>query len=508
MKEFAKHIFISYSHVDNKPLSPDQQGWITRFHQTFQTFLDTRLGRDAAIWRDDKLSGNDVFEDEIVNQFKDVALLISILSPRYIYSEWCTREAREFCQQAEQSGGLVVQNKSRVLKVVKTPFPQIESDCLPDVFNTVLGYDFYTLEDGKPLELDPEYGDRFKQDYNRKIALLAFDAAALIGMLESQSGNLDQNPATPDSPKATIYVAECSGDRREARDKLIADLKLNGYAVVPSHPLPLDDEITYRSTASSLLSSACLSIHLVGATPGATPDGRSQISIGPLQNDLAVQASRATPLKRIVWLPSGTTSANQQQQAFIEALHQDAKVQAGAALSTGGLEELKSTVYRALKTFQSDIGPKDIPTLSSEDNVQKKIYFVCDQQDRKPSVQVRRWLKEQGVEILLPMFAGDAASVRETNEAHLAACDLVLVHYGAGDEAWKAAIDSDHRKIRAYRGSKPLPPRFTYLAEPYTAHKQDMLDMDEPYLIDCMAGFQGGSMAEFLLTIANAGESS
>ena len=125
MKEFAKHIFISYSHVDNKPLSPDQQGWITRFHQTFQTFLDTRLGRDAAIWRDDKLSGNDVFEDEIVNQFKDVALLISILSPRYIYSEWCTREAREFCQQAEQSGGLVVQNKSRVLKVVKTPFPQI-----------------------------------------------------------------------------------------------------------------------------------------------------------------------------------------------------------------------------------------------------------------------------------------------------------------------------------------------------------------------------------------------
>jgi len=94
MKEFAKHIFISYSHVDNKPLSPDQQGWITRFHQTFQNFLDTRLGRDAAIWRDDKLSGNDVFEDEIVNQFKDVALLISILSPRYIYSEWCTREAR------------------------------------------------------------------------------------------------------------------------------------------------------------------------------------------------------------------------------------------------------------------------------------------------------------------------------------------------------------------------------------------------------------------------------
>jgi len=401
-----------------------------------------------------------------------------------------------------------VQNKSRVLKVIKTPLPQAESDCLPDVFNTVLGYDFYTLEDGKPLELDPEYGDRFKQDYNRKIALLAFDAAVLIGMLESQSGNIDLQPAIHDPPKATIYVAECSGDRREAREKLVVDLKLNGYAVVPSHPLPLDDETTYRSNASSLLSSACLSIHMVGATPGATPDGPSQISIGPLQNDLAVQASEAKPLKRIVWLPSGTTSANQQQQAFIEALHQDAQVQAGAALVTGGLEELKSTVYRSLKAFQSELGLQDIPNLSSEGDGLKKIYFVCDQLDRKPSVPVRKWLKDQSVEILLPLFAGDATSVRETNEAHLAACDLVLIYYGAGDEAWKAAIDSDHRKIRAYRGSKPLPPRFTYLAEPYTEHKQDLLDMDEPYLIDCIASFKEASMAEFLLTLANGRESS
>jgi hypothetical protein len=65
-KKFAKQIFISYSHIDNQPLSPEQQGWITRFHRTFQGLLNMRLGRDAAIWRDDKLSGNDVFADEIV----------------------------------------------------------------------------------------------------------------------------------------------------------------------------------------------------------------------------------------------------------------------------------------------------------------------------------------------------------------------------------------------------------------------------------------------------------
>jgi hypothetical protein len=174
MKTFSKQIFISYSHIDNKPLSPDQQGWITRFHQTLQGLLNMRLGTDAAIWRDDKLSGNDVYADEIVKQFKDVALLISILTPRYIHSEWCSREAKDFCQQAEQNGGLVVQNKSRVLKVVKTPLPADALNCLPDVFKSVLGYDFYTLEEGKPLELDPEYGEKFKQDLKTTTERLLF----------------------------------------------------------------------------------------------------------------------------------------------------------------------------------------------------------------------------------------------------------------------------------------------------------------------------------------------
>jgi len=305
MNKFAKQIFISYSHIDNQPLSPEQQGWITRFHQTLQGLLNMRLGRDAAIWRDDKLSGNDVFADEIVQQFKDVALLISVLTPRYIKSEWCTREARLFCQEAEKNGGLVVENKSRLLKVVKTPFDTLDS--LPDAFKSVLGYDFYALEEGKPLELDPEYGDKFKQDYNRKVALLAYDAAALIDTLEAAGPSPQKDATVSESEKATIYLAECSADRRETREKLIVDLKLNGYAVVPEKPLPLDDEAAYREEAAALLEASSLSVHLVGATPGATPDGPSQKSIGLLQNELAAQASKKGFLKRVIWLPTNTS---------------------------------------------------------------------------------------------------------------------------------------------------------------------------------------------------------
>ena len=101
MVKYEKHLFISYAHIDDRPLTPGQQGWISRFHATLEALLSMRLGRAAKIWRDDKLQGNDVFGDEIVAQFSQSAVLVSVVTSRYLNSEWCTREAREFCAVAQ-----------------------------------------------------------------------------------------------------------------------------------------------------------------------------------------------------------------------------------------------------------------------------------------------------------------------------------------------------------------------------------------------------------------------
>ena len=88
------------------------------------------MGQDVKIWRD-RSSRADVFSDEIVAQFKQSAGFLSVVKPRYLNSEWCTREAHEFCQTAERTGGLVVGNKSRLFKVIKTPVDDKEYDALP-----------------------------------------------------------------------------------------------------------------------------------------------------------------------------------------------------------------------------------------------------------------------------------------------------------------------------------------------------------------------------------------
>ena len=184
---FEKQVFISYAHIDNEPLSEKQIGWITRFHVSLSAMLSMRIGRKAEIWRDNKLSGNDIFADEILQQFPKTALLISVVTPRYVESEWCTREAWEFCKTAEVTGGIVVDNKSRVLKVVKIPGG--DETPLPEPMKLALGYPFYVFDDQQtPLELDPAYGEEFTQKYNLKMAKLAFDIAQLIKKMESLIG--------------------------------------------------------------------------------------------------------------------------------------------------------------------------------------------------------------------------------------------------------------------------------------------------------------------------------
>lgn len=496
MPHFEKHLFISYAHIDNEPLTPEQKGWISRFHASLEALLSMRLGQRAKIWRDEKLQGNDVFADEIMDQFGRTAVLVSVLTPRYLNSEWCTREVREFCQRAEQSGGVVVDNKARIFKVLKTPVEGEEA--LPPVMKGLLGYEFFTLEDGAPLELDPAYGDRYAQDYNRKVGKLAWDVAQLLKKLEAEAPADATAGKAETGAKATIYLAECSYDRREAREMLEAELKLHGYAVLPDRALPRE-EADYLAAVDRLLARSRLSIHLVGGSYGAVPDGPSQKSVVVLQNELAVQRSKTGALQRVIWLPEGTHSEQAPQKAFLDALRGDADAQFGADLVTGDLEQLKTAVHATLRKLSKK--EADTPVDQAAPEGRRLVYLICDEKDRKATVPVRKFLREHGCDVAIPAFEGDAAAVREANEKLLSTCDAVIVYYGAGDEAWKRTIDNELKKMKGYRGAKPLLACFTYLAQPKTGDKEDLVDLDEPNLINGLGELPEPEMVAFLQAV-------
>ena len=498
MMKFERQAFISYAHLDNLPLTPDQAGWISLFHSTLATLLSQRLGAPADIWRDDKLRGNDVFSDEIMDQLARTALFISVLTPRYLKSEWCAREIQNFCRQAESARNLVVGNKSRLIKIFKLPID--DDGSLPPTASQLLGYEFFEFDDDRtPVELDPAYGDKARQSFLRKLNKLAWDIASQLEQLRE----LDITPVAPAATAGTdgaaaaarprIYLAECSRDLRDARERLAAELACCGYTLLPDQRLP-DEEEEYIAAVEQQLKDCVLSIHLVGNTPGRVPDGDRQQPVVALQNELAAACSRSAGLRRVIWLPSGLTSAQAGHQEYIETLQRDAALQQGADLVTGDLEVLKSAIHAALRP------PEPAPAAPAE-GAACRVHIVCDAADRKGTLPLIKLLRSQGLEVSLPVFTGDAGQIRSANQQLLLDCDAVLLYYGTGDEAWKYHQQNDLRKLQGQSRERRLRGCFTCLAPPLSDDKEVLQAMAEDDTLDLLDAVDADRLAPLLTAL-------
>jgi hypothetical protein len=238
-----------------------------------------------------------------------------------------------------------------------------------------------------------------------------------------------------------------------------------------------------------------LSVHLIGSGYGAVPDGPAEKSVVIIQNELAIQRSKTSGLKRVIWLPEGTTSTHLHQQEFLRTLQHDAESQYGADLITGDFETLKRVIHASVQSLEQKKRATAAGAGSTDGNL---IYLICDQRDRTATLPLRKFLKAHGFDVRIPVFQGDASSVRRSNEELFTQCDAVLLFYGAGDEAWKASVEHEMRKIKAYRGNKPLLASDTYLAEPETDDKRDLIELEEANVIDALSGFSEANLEKFL----------
>jgi hypothetical protein len=174
------------------------------------------------------------------------------------------------------------------------------------------------------------------------------------------------------------------------------------------------------------------------------------------------------------------------------------------------LEDLKSATYRVLKKIHDSKMSSHEQAGPDEQEGNRMVYLVCVEDDKKnkSTLPLRQWLTEQGFEVRLPLFAGDAKSVRENNEELLATCDSLLIFYGAGDESWLQAVRNSHKKIKAFRGSRPLLATYTYIAQPTSIDKEDRIDVGEANLINGLNAFDPASMIPFLHDMTESTQSS
>lgn len=491
---FERDIFISYAHIDNLPLKEGEKGWVEDFHRALDVRLAQLKGEKPNIWRDPKLQGNDFFGDEILRQFPKTAVMISILSPRYIKSEWCNRELKEFVEAAAKGIGTKIGTKSRVFKLVKTAVPYDEHP--PEIAET-LGYEFFVTDPdtGRAKELSPKAEIELEQKYWAKLDDIAHDICDLLGQMETtgETGERKRNG------QLTVYLAETSSDLKEQRDMIKRELLELGYNVLPDFRLP-PVESEFSQAMEDLLPQCVLSIHMVGKNYGLVPEGTQKSNV-VLQNEQAAEKCKTTGLQRLIWLLPRIDASidDERQNRFLHLVRTDADAQYGADLFETSIEDLKYAVHDKLKGIQAALEAEKEKKAAPAERLEglPLVYLICDRADLDTVAPVEDFLYESEFDVILPAFEGNEEQLIEDHRENLKTCDAVLLYYGEGNDLWMRSISRDLTKIAGYGRTRPLHAKGVFLAPPASRSKERFRSHDT-FVINGMEGFSPQLLEPFV----------
>lgn len=498
IRDFEDEVFISYAHIDNQPLDEGLKGWVETLHERLQIRLTQLTGEPVAVWRDRKLQGNDIFAETLVARLSKVALLVAVVSPRYVKSEWCLKELEEFCRCAARSGGLTVGDKCRVFKVVKIHIP-LESH--PPQLRGVLGYEFYEYdaERGRAKEFNPEVVPQRDIRYWEKLDDLAYDIKHLVETIRHSDDEAAHATAAvgASAPAGkTVYLAETVSELRGERDLIKRELQQRGHVVLPDVELPLRGGALKEAVRDCLRRSE-LSVHLVGGYYGIIPEEESR-SLVEIQCELADEMGG--DLRRIVWMPVGLEPRDERQRQFIENFHVNLNGHRRTEVLQTSLEDLKKLLEERTSVRAA---PEPEPAARPAEEEASNVYLICDKEDLAEVTPVADYLYESGFDVVLPAFEGDEAQIRDDHKANLLECDAVMLYFGRGSEIWLRMKQRELQKIAGYGRTKPMLAKAVYLAPPHTPAKEQVRDR-ESVVVKNFGPFSPDALAPFVERIRKA----
>jgi hypothetical protein len=513
-------IFISYGHLDDEDPAGDVKGWVDLLVERLPRLVSTNLGYLPVIWRDERsLHGNDLLTAAISAGVTSSLLLIPILSPRYVQSDWCRREIEAFCQSEAPPGAPAF--RSRIFKVIKTPLLFHLAKKEPEPLRELIGYPFYEMEGDMPVEFGPEVTPSKDPRYWTALRRLAWDISNMLAMLKHAKDRttgplIAPAPQASPSPVVTasvaaasngtqksVYLAETTSDLTSERDLVRDELRQRGYAVLPEAKLPASELPEIQSAVNGALQRSVLSVHLIGKRYGSTPedDARSFVSI---QEDLAAQhCASNSSFSRLLWMPPGLMTpslevTDERQKQFITGVQN--RIGCGAELLQTTIEDLKTRIVEKLSPPAAKTTP---PRTRSK---LKQVYLICENRDRSLVRPVKEYLFKQNIEVIT-WLDGEGRELMDYHHKNLRECDAALVYFGNGDEPWVRKNLEDLEKAYGYGREDDWSASAVYVGAPQSEQKEDFLTHLVPYVIRNYESFDPNDLREFVTAVhASEGE--
>lgn len=507
---FERDIFISYCHTDNE--NPIGDGWIEVFHQILALRLRQILGvrspeQEVHFWRDTRLQGNEAFAAVLEQELAKVALVVSVMSPSYVHSDWCKRELRSFCCAAQGRGGLTVGNKTRVFKVIKTP---VERDMHPAELQGQIGYEFFTLD--KDTRIPREYtltrGDSNEYKALEVINELAYNIRDTLDQVNQTVAAAARQPGpalpaagaarpmaanettpAPEAPRHSVYLAESSFELDDERGQIRRDLTARGIRVLPEGELPVRHPQQFRQAVEAALAQCVLAVHPIASSRALVLPGGLDDTVG-LQNLIAAERCLSSPLARLIWIPQDGAAPvdDPRQRQFIASLHDDPAAHRNAQVLTQPVQSLIARIHDTLRKLDE---PRTRAAAAPAPGAARAlVYLLVHPDDEALAEPLRDHLFNCGLEVR-DMLSDPSASEKQIFESHKASlveCDAALVCYGRAGELWLRAQLSDTQRAVGWRDGRAMAARAVYLGPPDLPAK-GRLRIHDCLLLDGRAGF-------------------
>jgi TIR domain len=288
----SRQVFISYAHADNLPMDEKAPGWVSDFVDKLQRAMARQSGGGAIeFWMDHRLEPQRRVDEELCRRIRESAVILAVMSPRYLESVWCQREMATFVQ--EVGGGV---SADRVFMVELLPTER--SRWHPEVQDlTAVKFWHAGLTQPEPQTLGwplPDVkGDR---DYWGEVNTLATRLARQLQTLPVDLPPAPPATATPAAVAApapvtsppdgplTLLISTESADEPLATEAqtLLAELDADAYLHTP--PAENEPPADYRANFERQLHDS----HGVIVVYGQAPRTWVQAKFGEIRKVLAL----------------------------------------------------------------------------------------------------------------------------------------------------------------------------------------------------------------------------
>ena len=476
---FTNDIFISYSHFDDQAV--DGSGWVTDFHRHLVIEVREELGEDVHIWRDPRITGATDFTKELEKQVRGSAILLAVLSPAYVKSEWCDWELRGFAG-SRRIGELWVDTKCRAIKIFKRPADVSRLRVLAETE----GMKFFDVDPAKGRSYEIDWSsDLYKDFYKQRLTELGNDIGFILRAMRKAK---------------SVFLGMASPSLHEQRERVRQELIGRDYRVLTAPDGPPDDR---RMSARAAVNDSALSVLFYDRS---APVGQSAEALAAVEREVALD-QRA---KQVVvvhgpsdiasqpWDEPGVTgrgSANvewliepqthtlyhtvlQMLDAQVEHAAPLEDVRAPAPTTSDPAPPTVNAPAPAPPTAGDPARPPDssahlqpVPADGAGPRKLVRIYLVCDRKDH-PLLEsnrartLRDHLLKLGFEVKLPLADDDGAQFSRDNRTKLKQCDAVLVYWGTARQAWFDRRLEELEQARGWRQGKAFAALGAYVADP------------------------------------------